>query len=379
MKVSAEAMAFHERCVVADMHAHPSLKTYLLGEKFHRPHRPGKHMGVFTMQTSLPSLRKGSVDIQVATHYVPERGLADDCIVVEGLSKVIPRLRHALKEPLEATRAMMSHFEGAVARGSKDEKGRKPRLVRSLAELDAALKDGDIAVIHAVEGAHSLGGNAATVDEFFERGVCMLTLAHFYENECAPPVEGIPYDFFLRKIGCFKHKHDATKSLPEFGREVVERMIDRGMLIDLTHCTPAAREAVCEINGKRRPLVLSHIGLKELMPHELNVTGEEVKRIADTGGVVGVILMPYYLTVPRQEKGFEPIVETLRRLIQHAGEDGVGFGSDYDGFTDPPDDVKEPAEYPRLTEELLKAFGERQTEKILGANFLRVLRSGWGR
>ncbi|MDX9975036.1 MAG: membrane dipeptidase, partial [FCB group bacterium] len=336
-------------------------------------------MGVFTMQCSLPSLRKGCVDIQVATHYVPEKGLIDDCIVLEGLSKVHSKLKRGLKEPLETTRAMMTQFEEAVERGAQDTKGRIPRIVRSLTELDAALKNGDIAIIHAIEGGHSLGGDVATVDEFFERGVCMYTLAHFYENGVAPPVEGIPYDFFLKKLGCFKHKHDATKSLPDLGRTVVERMIEKGIIIDLTHCTPPAREAICDINAKRRPLVYSHTGLLELMPHELNVSAEQVKRVAETGGMVGVILMPYYLKTPKQEKGFEPIIETLRLMINYAGEEGVGFGSDFDGFTDPPDDVHEPGEYPRLTEQLLKAFGEKQTEKILGANFVRVLRAGWGR
>lgn len=375
--VSAEVMAFHERCVVADMHAHPSLKTFLAGEKFHHPHKPGRGGGVFTMQTGLPSLQKGGIDVQVATHYLPEKGLADDCVVLEGLSKVIKRLRRGFKDPVGVTREMIDNFEAAVDRAAREPDGRVPRIVRSIAELDRALQDNAIAIVHAVEGAHSLGGDIANLEELHRRGVCMLTLAHFYDNGVAPPVDGIPYDFYLRKVGCFKSKKDVTLPLPEFGRSVVERMIELGMLIDLTHATPPARDTVFEINAKRSPLLFSHAGLLELMPHELNISTEDVKRVADTGGMVGVILMPYYLTEPKQEKGFEPILETMRRLIKYGGEGCVGIGTDYDGMTDPPDDVRESGEFPRLTEALLGAFGETQTEKILGGNFLRVLRETW--
>lgn len=376
-KVSPEAAAFHERVVVADMHAHPSLKTFLVGEKFHLPHRPGRGMGVFTLQTSLPSLQDGAFDIQVNTVYVPERGLAEDCFIVDGLSRAISRVRRGFKDPFAVTLETLDHFEEAVAHAAREPKGRVPVVARSVAELEAALRDDRIAVLHAVEGGHSLGGELDNLDVLFDRGVCMLTLAHFYENGVAPPVEAIPHDFFLRKVGCFKRPKDLSLGLTEFGRQVMERMIERGMLIDLTHCTPRAREEAFDINGGRSPLLFSHVGLHELAPYDINPTAEEIKRVADTGGMVGVILMPYFLTTPKNQKGYEPVIETLRRMIDAGGTDAVGIGSDYDGFTDPPDDLREPADFPRFTERLLEVFGSDTAEKILGANFLRVLKTGW--
>lgn len=379
MDISPEARALHDRAVVVDMHAHPSLKTFLLGEKFHLPHRPPKGMGVFTMQTCLPSLRKGGVNVQVATHYVPEQGLAKDCVVIDGLSRTITKVRRGFRSPNEVTREVIDHFEGAIARAAEQPGGSLPRIVKSNAELDLALSKGEIAVLHAVEGAHSIEGTIANLDDLFDRGVCMLTLAHFYENGVAPPVNAIPHDFFLRRVGCFKEPKDVTKRLTPLGRDVVERILELGMLVDLTHCTPPARNEVIDINAGRRPLLFSHVGLQELASYDINPTAEEVAKVSATGGMVGVILMPYFLSVPKERKSLEPIVATLRGFIQAGGDDCVGIGSDFDGFTEPPKDVHEPAEFPRLTEALLGAFGSATTEKILGANFLRVLKNGWGR
>jgi membrane dipeptidase len=374
-----EVLEFHRRAVVADMHAHPSLKTYLAGERFHRRHRPGKDMGVFTMQVCLPSLRKGGVDVQVSTVHVPEKGLADDCLVLEGLSKVHRRFRRGFRDIAATTHRVLDRFEAAVARAAREAGGPVPRIARSPEELQAALAAGDIAILHAIEGGHSLEGDIANLDAFHARGVCMLTLAHFYPNGVAAPVDGIPHDFFLRKLGCFRREKDLSQGLTDFGRDVVERMVEKGMLVDLTHCTPRARQEVFAINRGRRPLVFSHVGLHALAPYDINPTDDEVRRIADTGGMVGVILMPYYLSAPKQQKGFDPLIETFRRLIDLGGEDCAGIGSDFDGFTDPPDDLREPADYSRLTARLLDAFGSRIAEKILGANFLRVLHDGWQR
>lgn len=379
MTISPEARALHERAVVVDMHAHPSLKTFLLGERFHLPHRPPKGMGVFTMQTCLPSLRKGGIKVQVATHYVPEKGLADDCVLVDGLSFTISKVRRGFTSPNAMTREVIEHFEVAVAAAARKNGGQGIRTVKSLAQLEAALAQGDIAVLHAVEGGHSLENKLENLDDLFERGVCMLTLAHFYDNGVAPPVEAIPHDLFLRRLGCFTSVKDVTKPLTPFGKEVIERMIELGMLIDLTHCTPPARSEAFDINGGRRPLLFSHVGLQELAPFDINPTADEVRRIAETGGMVGVILMPYFLSTPKDTKTLEPVIATVRGFLHAGGEDAVGIGSDFDGFTEPPDLVHEPAEWPRLTDALFKAFGTAITEKILGANFMRVLKSGWGK
>ncbi len=92
-------------------------------------------------------------------------------------------------------------------------------------------------------------------------GVAMITIAHFYPNGVAAPVDAIPPDFALKKLGCFREPKDLTKGLLALGPDVVQEMFERGVVVDLTHCTPAARNDVYALaNPKRRPLVFSHVG-----------------------------------------------------------------------------------------------------------------------
>jgi membrane dipeptidase len=112
----------------------------------------------------------------------------------------------------------------------------------------------------------------------------------------------------------------------------------------------------------------------------MNPTDAEIRQIADTGGVVGIILMNHWLTPVKIKQGLHYVVETARRIRDQGGIETVALGTDFDGFTDPPDDVKDMADLPNITEALLRGgFREADIRLILGGNALRVLRQGWGR
>lgn len=97
-----------------------------------------------------------------------------------------------------------------------------------------------------------------------------------------------------------------------------------------------------------------------------------------SGGVIAVIFMNTWLGEHENKNGLDAIVATIRQITVVGGIDSVAIGSDFDGFTDPPDDLKDIAEMPRLTEALLEAgFSETEVEKILGLNMERVLHDGW--
>jgi membrane dipeptidase len=130
--------------------------------------------------------------------------------------------------------------------------------------------------------------------------------------------------------------------------------------------------------GNRAPLLASHVGAFEINPDPYNLQDWEIKKIADSGGVVGVIFMNYWLMPHETGRGLNFITRTLDHIIKVGGIDHAGFGSDYDGFTDPPDDMKDASELPKLTQHLL-AYGytAEQIVKILGGNALRMLRQGW--
>ena len=309
--------------------------------------------------------------------YLPERGLFDDCAALKLLSKVAPRrIRRLFKgDPFERTIEILDDFEAAIDRANS-RGGELARVVRSAGEIRAARTDGVIAILHAVEGAHSLGGRVERVETLWDRNVCMLTLAHFYSNEVAAPVLGIPPS--MQKFGCFKQPRDLELGLGPLGPPVIEEMLRLGMIIDLTHCTPKARHQAYGICGARRPLVFSHVGVQPLADDPMSPTEDEVRHIASTGGVVAVIFMNTWLGEHENRNGLDAIVATIRQITEIGGIDTVAIGSDFDGFTDPPDDLKDIAEMPKLTEALLQAgFSGTEIEKILGLNMERVLREGW--
>ncbi len=377
MGISEIARRVHFDVLVIDAHVHPSLKTYLFRKKLWKAHRSGGAFNPFTMRVDLPKSIAGGADALVSSIYLPERGLLDDCKMLKFASKVGPkRMRKLFKgDPLDRTLEILDSFEEAVEKANS--KGRKlAKVVRSTDELLQARQDGVIAVVHAVEGAHSLGGRPEGVEILSQRGVCMLTLAHFYENEVVAPVVGIPTD--MQKLGCFKQPKDLDLGLGEIGPAVIEEMLRLGMIIDLTHCTPKARQEIYALCGTRRPLMFSHVGVQPLADDPMSPTEDEIRHIADTGGVVAVILMNYWLGEHDTKNGLDAIVATAQRIADVGGIDTVAFGSDFDGFTDPPDDIKDISQLPRLTDALLDAqFSESNVEKILGKNMERVLRNGW--
>lgn len=375
--ISAAARDLHAAALVIDAHVHPSLKTYLFRKKLHKTHRSGGAFNPFTMRVDLPKTMAGGVDSIISSIYLPEPGLLDDCKPLKLLSRIAPRrIRRLFKgDPFERTMEILDDFEAALGRANSHG-AELARVVRSTAEIPRAKADGVISVVHAVEGAHSLAGRVENVEALSKRGVCMLTLAHFYANEVAAPVVGIPPE--MQKLGCFRNPKDLELGLGPLGPPVIEEMLRLGMVIDLTHCTPKARHQAYGICGGRRPLVFSHVGVQPLADDPMSPTEDEIRHIASTGGVIAVIFMNSWLGEHRSRDGLDAIVATIKTIADVGGIDTVAIGSDFDGFTDPPDDLKDISQMPRLTQALLDArFGETEIKKILGLNMERVLRHGW--
>ena len=380
-KARDDARAFLREHFVADLHAHPSLKTYFFRKHIDFPHPAPAGTWPFTLRVDGPSLRRGGVDAVVSAIYVPEPEFLDDCAPLKFVANFQPslhRLKKSLRDPPDRTAfAIMDHFERELAR---EDVGQFARLARSLYELDRIRREGKTAILHAIEGGHALNGKIENVDAFHARGVCMITLAHFYDVGVTGNTMGIPYRKSYRALRCFRDQYASEHSstgLHPFGRDALERMIELGMLVDLTHCTPEARNDIYLQAGSRTPLVLSHVGLHELAPYRINPTLDEVKRIADTGGVVGVIFLPFFLAGRHRGKGIDAIVETMARMLNAGGDECLGWGSDFDGFTNPPNDLTEPSDLPRLVDRMLRRFKPRIVEKILGGNVRRVLETGW--
>ncbi|OVE79273.1 hypothetical protein BVY01_02960 [bacterium I07] len=349
----------------------------MLNLQMKRRYKPESRWNPFTLRVDLRKIREGGVNAIFSAAYLPEKKMIDDCWAFNILSLFFgTRVRRMLKaNPFDATMSIINHFEKVVQKVRID--GRQvAEVARSKTDLERIVGEDKIAVLHTVEGGHSLDGKLSNLHVFFNRGVCLLTLSHFYENELGPTVGGIPHN--KKFLCCFRNERHQYGNLTDFGKDVVSEMIRLGMLIDITHCNPEVREEVLELNKKKRPIVCTHVGVQKLNPHGYNLSTKEIKRIADTGGVIGMIFMNYWLIGKEEDLGLDYIVESIKYLKKKGGVDCIVLGSDLDGLTKPPVDLRDISEFPKLTKALMKAgFSETDIEKIMGKNVMRVLKEGW--
>jgi membrane dipeptidase len=280
---------------------------------------------------------------------------------------------------------MMDQMEHQVERAT-DEFG--VEMARSYADLEQVLARGGRAVIHTVEGGHHLGaglgpddlqGRLDRLEYLAGRGVASLTLTHIFPTELAGHVESIEEALHQIPLCRLDTKADDCRGLSPIGEAVVRRMMRLGMIIDLTHCTRPARRRVFEIVNRDVPLVVTHTGVQKLNPVSYNLAREEVREIAATGGLVGVIFMPHWLDRRDPKNGLDSIWRTMETLAEWAGGWGaVAIGTDFDGLTDPPDDVDNYSKMPKVTDLLRERLSAADADAVLGGNARRVLRLGWG-
>jgi len=373
----------HADSTIVDLHVHPSLKVSLFNRTLTKRFRASRSFDPFGVRTDFASLRQGGADVLLSTVYAPEKNILEDCQYLNLLRYVMPSAwkRVFSRSYFEVANDMLDLIENQVQE-ARDEQGRPyAKMVYSVQELDDLLAQGGdrpIGMIHNIEGAHSIEGSLDKLQHFFDRGVVYLTLAHFYKNEAVHPC--FPYPESMQTLGCFQGYRDLTLGLEDFGEQVIEKMIELGMILDIVHCTPPARRRIYDIVGDRLPIIASHVGAFEINPSPYNLKDWELVKIAESGGLVGVIFMNYWLMPHETKRGLNFITRTLEHFVDVAGIEHVGIGTDFDGFTDPPDDLRDASQLPRLTQRLL-AEGYRPDDiaKIWGGNALRVVREGWGR
>jgi membrane dipeptidase len=368
----------HRDAPLTDVHVHPSLKAFLFRRNLWRHYASGRTFNPFSSRSDFPTLTRGGVGVIWAAHYLPEAPLFRQCFLLRAAGwLVVPAYRKVttggrLRRVLE----MVDVLEREVAR--RPDRAAVARRAADVASIRAA---GKLAVVHAVEGAHVLEGRVEALDELARRGVAVLTLAHFFDNGVVAQTEGgIPKDMLIRKLCRFDFRWHQPAALTPFGREVVRRMGQLGMIVDLAHATPAARAAVLAEVGTARPVVATHVGVARYNPDPYCLADDELRAIAATGGLVGVIFMTYWLRQPHPPaEGLDAIWRTIEHVRAVTGSfDHVALGTDFDGFTDPPDDLRDASFLPRVTALLLaRGVAEADVFKILGGNAQRVLATGW--
>ncbi len=239
----------------------------------------------------------------------------------------------------------------------------KRRADGSAGALRLCLTGGDVraaraasarAALLGIEGAHSLGGRLDHLETFARLGVRYLGFLHFTRNEAGYPAKG--------------YGRDDSKGLTRFGAALVEEANRLGVIVDLTHLN---RRGFMEAAARTRaPAIVSHTGVTGVNPHWRNIDDEQIRAVARTGGVAGVIFSQGFLG----GGSLEAVVRHLDHLRQVGGEDLPALGSDFDGAVLPPRGLEDVSRLPALTAALKRAgWRDEALLKLLGRNALRVL------
>ena len=428
---------------IIDLHCHPSLKMYLFGRKLWRRHTPGLGINAVDLQDDMVQLTSGSIRDQegegfvkgmIVAHYLPEASVEQWGM----LKKIFPRIAHVFRR-----------FAGKIEHGNasnfsqlkdiikefntqKDIANKKKgfelfKVAQNYREFNEALENNQFPIAHAIEGAHALGRNMSgpgddaspyieNLAELKRNGVCMMTLAHLFANDIAYCVEGISPDE-KKNIGMqWKYTNTAKDNLrlTPVGEKVVDWMLDHGMIIDLTHSTPAIRDQVFRMNADKavqQPIVFTHTGAREVFTKYDDgkypnfayycVSPEEITQICQCNGTIGVIPEVFWLaggdthlrcnglSPARFRNGIPYMVETIQyinSMTPTKDYSHISIGTDFDGFSDSPQDLYEPTQLDGLIEALRYALTEElkdpnladeAVKRITSGNALRVLQNGW--
>ena len=340
--VSERTAALYHGLQVVDLHADPLLWGRNLNKR-------NSHGAV-----DLPRMREANMALQVF-------GLVTKVPAGQNFDKnpsdsdMLPVLVAAAGYPVEAWFGLKARalHQIDVAEGL-EESNDDFSLIRTKAELDALLAarargEKQMGGIIAFEGIQPIEGELGNLDQFFDRGVRMIGLTHFFDNEAGGSA------------------HGWTKGgITELGIKAVRKMEDLGIAVDLAHASPKLVDDVLAIATK--PVFVSHTGVKATCAGPRNLSDTHIRKIAATGGVIGI----GFFSGAVCGKSVKHIVDAIMHVINLTGTGHVALGSDYDGAVSTAFDV---TGLPMIAEELLnRGVSENTVAKIMGQNTLNALR-----
>ncbi len=242
------------------------------------------------------------------------------------------------------------------------------RICRSTADIERCFADDAMAAVLHIEGAEAIDADFQMLDVLHAAGLRSLGPVWRRPNAFG---EGVPFRL--------PSSPDTGPGLTDLGKALVGACNRLKILIDLSHLNERGFWDVAELSDA--PLVATHSNAHALSPHSRNLTDQQLAAIGRSGGLVGVNFAVSFL---RPDGGrdrntpLELIVRHAEYMLEHAGDDNVGFGSDFDGAPMPAE-LGNASGLPKLIEALRgRGFGHEMIEKLCFRNWLRVLRRTWG-
>jgi membrane dipeptidase len=324
------------------------------------------------LHTDIPRLKKGNVGAQFWSVFVPAK------------TRQAGTAFQTTMEQCDCVLALVKKYPDVF------------EIALNAADVERIREQGKIASLMGVEGGHSIEDSIPKLRELYAKGARYMTLTHGDTLDWADAATD----------------HAKNDGLSPFGEEVVHEMNRLGMLVDLSHVSPATMSDVLDIT--KSPIMFSHSSALAVADHPRNVPDDILKRVKENDGIVMINFFSGFV-VPESAKnmrdmfdvrrnfekefagdadavskamlkwrGTHPIVpgnasfvaDHIDHVAKIAGIDHVGLGSDYDGIEVLPKGLEDVSTYPVLTELLLrKGYTEQDIHKVMSGNMLRVLKA----
>lgn len=233
-------------------------------------------------------------------------------------------------------------------------------LVRSRADYERARERGQHGAFLGIQGGNCLDYDLADIERIPAGDILRCTVVHLTTSSLGQTSAPLP-----RRLSRWD-------GLTDKGREFVQRLNAAKIFVDLAHISRRAFFEAAAVHDPSQPLMVTHTGVAGVYEHWRNVTDEQLRVVARTGGCVGVMLQDDFLT----DRGATAatVVDHLEHICKVVGDDVACLGTDYDGAITPPADLPTPFHLPRLVQEMLdRGWSDDRIRKILGLNFLRVV------
>lgn len=322
--------SYHTLYTMIDLH-NDVLEVMVSDTSYHLKERHGYN------HTDIPRLQEGSVDIQFFSVWVSPNQFTN---FYQQAHLMIDRFNFELNDNPNTIDKAVTYNEAT-----------------------AINNQGKIAAVLAVEGGHHIENSLEKLNTLYNEGMRYLTITWNNSTDWAISAQD---------------PLSETQGLAEFGIEVIKRLDSLGIIIDVSHTGIKTIQDILEVTTN--PIVATHSGVRDLRNHYRNLYDWQIVDIANSGGVIGVVFYPPFLTT-NSDAYIEDVIEHIDYIKNLVGIEYVSIGSDFDGIgTNTVVGLENVSKFPRLTEALFdNGYSKVEVEKILGGNFRRIFEQVCGK
>ena len=326
-----DSVALHHELLTFDLHIDSNFSAWWLGYDLGTYNDTPQGWMPWILQADLPRMVEGGLDAMML-------GL----VVVGGD-----------QDPVGTIEAQLDFAEREVF-------GRYPHLIelaRTADDFERIHNEGKLAAWFSLEGAHTLGGSLDHLQDWYDRGVRSITMAHFSTNE------------FAASNADAEPSHTGLTAL---GRQLVCEANRMGIVLDVAHTHPDSLTETVTLS--RAPVIVSHTGIASVVPTFRNLRDEHIRMIRDKGGAIGVLFATNW-TGENNNANLDDIMDHIDAVRAVGGVETLAVGTDYDGVVEVPEDLQDVTELPKLTAGLrARGYSEADLRAMWSGNILRVFR-----